>query len=114
MLETEDNEEDQKEKPAGIVKDGDESHGRDGNEENNPASPAKQGISNVPSIELPNRQKVKSRNEKPNPARVSDRVEDNIGRFWDMTHHKALNEREEQGIRQPESPLSKLRGRDNL
>ena len=50
MPETEEDEEDEKEKPSRVIEDGNEGHDDDGNEEDDPTPSPKKGIGNVASI----------------------------------------------------------------
>ena len=50
VSEAEENDENEQEKPSGVIEDGDEGHESDGEEENSPTLPPKEGIGNVASI----------------------------------------------------------------
>ena len=107
--EAEEDDEDQQEEPSWIVEDGDEGHDCNGHEEDRPALPSKKGIGNVASIKLSDRKEVKGGDEKANPSRISDGMEENVMSFRDRTQNQTLDEKEEERVSQPDRPLLHLR-----
>jgi hypothetical protein len=66
------------------------------------------------SVKLSDREEVKGGNEKANPSRISDGMEENVISFRDRTQYQTLDEREEERIAQPDRPLFHLRRGDDF
>ena len=93
MPESKNDEEDDKNKPSRIVKDGNKGHDGNGDKEDNPALPAKKGIGDVAPIELSDREEVEGSDKKAHPPRISDGMEDDVVSLRNLTNDDSLNER---------------------
>ncbi len=78
MSETEEDDEDEKKEPSGIVEDGDEGHDRDAYEKNGAAPPSEKGIDDMPSIQLAHGQEIQGRHKKADPPGIPDGMKKNI------------------------------------
>ncbi len=114
MPESKNNEEDDKKKPSGIVKDGNKGHDSNGDEENDPTLPPKQGIGDMPPIELSNRKKVESSDKETHPPRIPDGMKNNVVCLRNLTNDESLNEGKKQRVCQSESPFFELRRGQSL
>lgn len=86
MSETEEDEENKKEKPSWIVEYGNEGHDNDGDEENNSTSPSEKGIGNVASVQLSDRKEVEGSDKKANPSCIPYGMKKDIIIFRNLTH----------------------------
>ena len=91
MPETEQNKEDEKQKPSGVVEEGDIGHHGNRNKEYDPALPSKKSIGDMTTIQLSNRQEIEGGHKKAHPPRISNRMEKDIMIWGDLAHHQALN-----------------------
>jgi hypothetical protein len=114
MPKTEEDDEDEQEKPSGIVENGDKGHHRNGDEEDGFTPFPKESIGNMASVKLPDRKKIEGRDEKTHPSGITDGVKKDIMILRNRTDDQPLNEREKDRVSQPESPFLDLRRRNDL
>jgi hypothetical protein len=94
MSKSKEDEENKKQDPTRVVEYGNEGHDNYGNEEYKTAFLSKEGIGNVTSVQLPDRQEVEGRYEKTHPSCITDGMKKNVIIFRNLTHHDTLDQRE--------------------
>ncbi len=91
VAETKEDHEDEQENPSGIVEDRDKTHDCNGDEEDGAAPFSEEGIGDVAPVQLSHRNQIEGGDEETDPSGISDRMEQNIKAFRNLSHHQFLN-----------------------
>lgn len=112
MPEAEEDHQDEHENPSRIVEDGDETHDRDGDEEDGAAPSSEEGIGDMSSIQLSHRKEVKGGDEEADPPGISDGMKHHINIFGNLSQDQSLDEGEEKWVCQTDRSFLNLGGRN--
>jgi hypothetical protein len=94
MAKSEEDEENKKQDPTWVVEYGNEGHDNYGNEEYETTLLSKEGIGDVASVQLPDRQEVEGRYEETHPSRIANGMKKNVIIFRNLTHYQMLDKGE--------------------
>ena len=98
MPKTEKNDEDEQEKPSGVVENGDKGHHRNGDEKDGFTLFPKESIGDMAPVELSDGEKIESCYKETHPSGITYGMKKNIMILRNRTDDQPLNEREKNRI----------------
>jgi len=108
VTEAKEDHQDEHEEPSRIVEDRDKSHGCNGDEEDGTALSSKEGVGNMPSIQLSHWKEVEGGYEEANPSGISNGMKHHINILRNLSKNQSLDDGEEIRICQTERSLLDL------
>lgn len=92
MTESEEDHQDEHQDPSRVIKNRDETHASNGDEEDGPAPSSEKGIGDMSSVQLSNWKKVEGGDKEANPSGIPDRMEHHVHILWYLPNDQLLDD----------------------